>query len=98
MSVIREAPLAQFHIRWIDSGKWPQVKPNPNYPQGIDISGVSEGETGCRVALPYPAKRIGAYAVECRLCGYRLSLTTAGRPDDPRSVALPCRVDGTTTP
>lgn len=91
MSTIRDAPPAQFIVTWHDSGQWPKVKPNPAYPEGIDVSGVRDDEIGCRVKLPYPAKRIGAYTVECRLCGYRLSLTTAGRPDDPRSVAVPCK-------
>lgn len=89
--MIRDAQPQQFDIEWRDAGLEPRVKPNPAYPEGIDVSGVAPGEIGCRVALPYPAKRIGSYLVRCRLCGYRLALTTAGRPDDPRSVSLPCK-------
>lgn len=88
---IREAKPQQFNIRWIDSGQYPKVQPNPAYPTGIDVVGVGGDEDGCRVALPYPAKRIGSYIVKCKLCGFRLALTTAGRPDDPRSVSVPCR-------
>lgn len=89
----RAAQPQQFNISWIDGHRDPQVKPNPFYPKGIDVDGVRPGQTGCRVALPYPAKRIGNYIVECKLCGFRLSLTTAGRPDDPRSVSVPCKME-----
>lgn len=93
--MIRDAPAQQFDIDWHDSGREPQVKPNPAYPTGIDVVGVKPGELGCRVALPYPARRCGAYKVVCKLCGYRLILSTAGRPDDPRSVSVPCRMPPT---
>lgn len=89
-SNIRDAAKDQFTITWADSGHYPKVKPDPDYPEGRDMNGVPEGQTGCRVPLPYPAKRIGSYTVVCKLCGFRLFLTTAGRPDDPRSVTIPC--------
>ena len=69
----------------------PKVAPNPAYPDGIDID-LSQGATKtCQVALPYPAKRIGYYVVVCEVCELRVGLTTAGRPDDPRSVRLACK-------
>jgi hypothetical protein len=79
------------HIVWIDRGREPQVAPNPNFPDGRDID-VSNGETACTVELPYPAKRIGLYVITCRTCGSTTGVTTAGRPDDPRSVTIPCKV------
>ncbi len=30
----------------------------------------------------------------CKICGYRIAITTAGRPDDPRSVKIPCQLQG----
>lgn len=45
----------------------------------------------CVCELPYPAKRIGAYFVECKKCGYSVACTTAGRADDPRSIEMPCK-------
>jgi hypothetical protein len=86
--------LNQFDITWHDSGREPQCPPDPAYPQGIDINAAA-GEPCCKVRLPYPAKRCGFYAVRCRWCGFSVILTTAGRPDDPRSVTMPCFAAGT---
>lgn len=83
-------PQEQFKINWRDSKREPQCPPNPAFPNGIDIDMSRGTETTCTAALPYPAKRCGIYVVECTLCGMRLGCTTAGRPDDPRSVKLPC--------
>lgn len=82
--------MKQAHkVRWIDAGREPQCAPNPQYPNGIDII-ESRGENTCKVALPYPALRCGAYQVTCRACGRRVTVTTAGRPDDPKSVTMQC--------
>jgi len=77
-------------IEWVDSGHEPQNRPNPKYPDGIDLD-MSRGGRFCEVALPYPAKRIGYYMIECSQCGLRVAISTAGRPDDPRSVKLSCK-------
>ena len=90
--MIRDAKPQQFDIHWEDRFAEPKVKPNPAYPDGIDVDGSKGAEIACRVPLPYPAKRIGIYHVRCKLCDFNLILTTAGRPDDPRSVAMPCKV------
>ena len=86
--------MNKFIVDWIDRGREPQSPPNPAYPNGIDVAGAKPGETACKVELPYPAKRIGMYRVECTICGFSLTLTTAGRPDDPRSVTVPCHMAG----
>lgn len=83
--------FAPFKIEWHDSGREPQVAPNPAYPNGIDLDLSPEGAHACTATLPYPAPRCGIYAIECRFCGIRVALTTAGRPDDPRSVRIPCK-------
>jgi hypothetical protein len=79
----------QFHIEWIDGKREPECASDPNFPEGIDLD-VTKGKRGCVALLPYPAKRCGYYAVQCRSCGITAIVTTAGRPDDPRSVKLAC--------
>lgn len=44
----------------------------------------------CKAELPYRQNACGLYKIECRKCGVSLVLTTAGRPDDPFLVTLPC--------
>lgn len=80
-----------FTIKWHDGGRMPQVAPNPNYPDGIDLDVSGGADDACCTALPYPAQRIGFYTVECRVCGIRVACTTAGRPDDPRSIKVACK-------
>jgi hypothetical protein len=82
----------QWTILWHDSGREPQVAPNPAYPDGKDVSMVLDDRVPhCTTPLPYPARRCGWYEVVCRTCTLRVGVTTAGRPDDPRSVTVPCR-------
>ena len=80
----------QIAVTWIDRHREPQCAPNPDYPKGIDID-ASEGGQTCQVGLPYPAKRCGVYVVQCKLCGKTVACTTAGRPDDPRSITFSCQ-------
>jgi hypothetical protein len=87
----------QFQVTWIDRGarrtplSKPRVQPDPAYPQGIDLDVSAGQEPTCVATLPYPAKRIGFYQVECRQCGYSVVCTTAGRVDDPRSIRMACK-------
>lgn len=83
--------MTQFSIAWIDHGREPQCAPDPAYPHGVDLD-MSEGAPNCATELPYPAKRCGLYIVECMTCRVRVGITTAGRPDDPRSVRVACRL------
>lgn len=87
---------ARFNIKWVDGGREPQVKPNPAYPTGKDVGEEFVKAFGiegtCKADLPYPAKRCGHYEVECLICGTRVGCTTAGRPDDPRSIRFPCKM------
>lgn len=79
-----------IRVTWLDRGREPKCAPNPKYPTGIDLD-VSDGaKRACSVALPYPAARCGVYVVKCRACGRRVGCTTAGRPDDPRSIKIAC--------
>ena len=78
-------------VKFIDSGREPKAKPNPDYPAGIDID-LSDGSSWCcNAALPYPAPRCGYLWVECDICKANALITTAGRVDDPRSVKLACK-------
>lgn len=81
-----------FTVLWHDSGFEPSCPPNPAAPTGIAIDAVPPDWDGkvCSLDLPYPAKRIGVYKVVCNVCGFSLGITTAGRPDDPKSVRFPC--------
>ena len=76
--------------RYDDPDKRPKVTPNPAFPCGV-ILDVSDGaEPNCDVALPYPARGIGAYRVRCDTCGLSCLVTVAGRPDDPAMIIMPC--------
>lgn len=77
-------------IKWIDRHREPKCPPNPAFPEGVDVD-VSDGARSCQTPLPYPAPRCGVYVVTCDVCGYAAGFTTAGRPDDPRSVRVPCK-------
>lgn len=78
-------------VEWHDAGREPQCAPDPAYPHGKDIHLADGIEQKCIAQLPYPAKRCGYYTVECERCGISIAVTTAGRPDDPRSIELPCK-------
>jgi len=91
--MVATAPASQFSIEWRDAGREPECQPDPDYPEGIDIVMQDKG-LSCKVDLPYPAKRCGAYLVRCLICGRGVVLSTAGRADDPRSVTMPCREIG----
>jgi hypothetical protein len=79
----------KVEIEWEDSGREPQCPPDPAFPEGKDLD-ISDGITPhCRITLPYPARRCGVYYVRCK-CGMNVACTTAGRPDDPRSITLRC--------
>jgi hypothetical protein len=77
-------------IDWFDGGREPQCAPDPRYPTGIDIDASNGATIACVVMLPYPAKRCGHYLVRCRTCGQKVAVTTAGRPDDPKTVTIAC--------
>jgi hypothetical protein len=83
-----------LHVHWVDHEREPQCAPDPAFPLGRDLD-VSLGQKMvCRTSLPYPAKRCGHFLVSCLVCGQSIAITTAGRPDDPRSLKLACRTRG----
>lgn len=81
----------RFDLVWVDKGRESQCAPNPEFPEGVDVDVTLGQRPACRSTLPYPAKRCGFYVVTCKRCKTNAAITTAGRPDDPRSVMLPCK-------
>jgi hypothetical protein len=84
-----------FHAKWLDGGRPPQVEPNPEFPDGIDVvipRGETDSQKMCRADIPYPPphKNIGQWLLTCSLCGFKIMMTAASRPDDPKSVTFPC--------
>lgn len=78
-----------LHVEFIDHGRRPQCKPNPAYPEGVDVD-ASRGLPSCWVKLP-KVETTGLFVVSCDVCDRRDALTAAGRPDDPRSYRMACR-------
>lgn len=91
-STLERVPVAH-KVKWRDWKRDPQCAPNPAYPTGIDLDTSGGAERTCTVVLPYPAKRCGVYVIDCPVCGLRYGCTTAGRPDDPKSIKLACRIE-----
>ncbi len=81
-----------IEVNWIDRGREPQCPPDPAYPKGIDLDCSGGARVTCKTDLPYPAKRCGYFVVGCATCGQKIIITTAGRPDDPRSVKMACQL------
>jgi hypothetical protein len=87
--------MMRHSIEWVDRGGEPHNPPNSAYPHGIDLDFAADAKCSCLVNLPYPtAKRLGMFLVKCSECGLSAAITTAGRPDDPRSVKLACKQRG----
>ena len=84
--------MKKIGVTWIDGNREPTQPPDPRYPKGIALDLSSRALRTCVVALPYPAKRCGIYHVHCNVCGLTVAITTAGRPDDPCSARLPCKL------
>lgn len=80
-------------VEWFDRGRDPVCAPNPAFPNGVDVDVSFGAPDTCSTDLPYPAKRCGTYIVVCERCGYGVGVTTAGRPDDPRSLKIACRLE-----
>lgn len=79
-----------LRVTWGGSGERPKCAPNPEYPLGKPMDFTRGEAKHCVADLPWPAKGIGYYVIECAKCGIRVACTTAGRSDDPRSAKVPC--------
>ena len=80
----------RIRVAWHDLECEPKCAPDARYPHGIDLD-LSEGASvTCNVPVSYPSPRCGYLEIRCTRCGESAAVTTAGRPDDPRNVRLPC--------
>jgi hypothetical protein len=81
----------QFKVEFHPSGRGKaQCPPDPAYPDGIDVD-LAGQHPGCKVEFPHPAPECGLYVAHCTACHRDFVVTTAGRPDDPKSLTVPCR-------
>jgi hypothetical protein len=78
-----------LHATWFGAGRKAQHPPDPRYPLGMVMDGT-QGRPGCEAKLEYPAPCIGKWLITCDVCGTKVVVTAAGRPDDPHTVRLPC--------
>lgn len=91
----RDGGAMKHTVKFIPSGRGKaQCPANPDFPNGIDINATTSPEQpSCKVDLPYPSPECGLVSVRCSLCRTSVLLTAAGRPDDPKSVTIPCNSD-----
>lgn len=82
-------------VVWHDQGREPKCAPDSAYPHGMDAFVGPGGTAACSTSLPYPAPRCGVWIVRCSQCGVSVGIIAAGRPDDPRSVRVPCKLGAT---
>jgi hypothetical protein len=83
-------------VEFIPSGRGKaQCPPDPDFPNGIAIHAPVGVPVSCKVELPYPAPECGMWKVTCTTCNFSILVTAAGRPDDPISVRLPCKIGAT---
>jgi hypothetical protein len=81
-----------LRVEWLDEGREAQAPPDPRYPDGIDFDAADPDVKSCFTFLrPYPAPRCGKFLIKCDVCGWVGLLSTAGRPDDPRSLRVRCK-------
>lgn len=82
---------SNLQVAFISHNRMPECAPDPAFPKGRTIDGRVGGEPSCSTSLPYPVPCCGLVQVTCDTCKQRLTITVAGRPDDPHTVRMPCR-------
>jgi hypothetical protein len=81
----------KFRVDFVDRNVPPMGVPDPAYPDGIDLDTTRGAPVqSCKLMLPYPSGKCGMLVVYCMFCGSRVTVSTVGRRDDPRSVRLTC--------
>jgi hypothetical protein len=81
--------MKHITLTFISQNRKAECPPDPRYPEGIHLD--PQRLPACRVDLPYPAPCVGVWYIECDRCKTVVAVTAAGRPDDPRSIMLPCK-------
>ena len=84
--------ITNLNVKWFDEGRDPVCAPDPSIPNGIDLDCSGGARRSCQVKLPYPAPRCGKHVVDCPVCGLVAIASAAGRPDDPRSLKVACKI------
>lgn len=85
--------MKQSHtVEWVSKNRKAKCHPNPSYPHGIDLDIHGDVEK-CHVTIPYPASECGTWIIRCEACDLTVGVTAAGRPDDPRSYKMPCKIN-----
>lgn len=82
------ALTATFH----GDGRMPKCAPDPAYPEGKDMD-MTQGFPGCAVTL-HQAPCCGTWIITCAVCNTAIGVTAAARPDDPRTIKIPCLIGG----
>jgi len=84
-------PQGKFVIDWVQRDTKSRARPDPNYPNGMVVRIVNPGVMQtCQLDLPYPAPSPGTHMITCQLCGLKVAITAAGRPDDPKLAIVGC--------
>lgn len=83
--------MTDFDVSFLNHNRKPVCPPDPSFPNGKDFDACPDAKVSCIAELPYPAECCGVWLVVCQSCGLRVGITAAGRPDDPRTVRLPCK-------
>lgn len=84
--------MNRFDIRWMD-GKTETERPSdPRYATGMNVDLTFGQRPFCKAELQYPVPRCGQHVGRCVVCNFLIALMTAGRPDDPRTVKVPCKL------
>ena len=83
--------MTDFDVSFLSHNRKPVCSPDPSFPNGKDFDACPDARVSCIAELPYPAECCGVWMVTCKSCGLRVGITAAGRPDDPRTVRLPCK-------
>lgn len=86
--------IKRHTITWVTKGRKAKCEPDPNFPKGRPLD-ASNGDLSCKVDIPYPAPECGMYIIKCEQCGMSVGITAAGRPDDPISLQMPCKLGET---
>jgi len=85
----------QFVVVFRPSGRGKaRCASDPKFPRGKDVKMPGIYKNGCLAELPYPAPECGVLFVSCKKCGTQIAVTAAGRPDDPRTLEVPCSKSG----
>jgi hypothetical protein len=78
---------------WLSEARWAQHPHDPRYPLGL-LFDASAGGPCCEVALEHPTPCVGKWITNCDLCKNPCHRERGGRPDDPYTVRLACKLKG----